>query len=170
MSKLTSLQFTLPIVIAIVVACLSGRLLATAEYDYGADEYVTITKGLSPDGRFAITAHKDYGLDNFHLYLTDARTGRRIGPLEEVEPTLDTAANAFGAIWSNDSNSVTLVWRWSRHDPFKSITYKIFPKGASPKTKKAIDLDADSKLIAFWSKNCSGDIPTEKRFGTPKKK
>ena len=164
------MQFTFPIVIAIVVACFSGRLLATAEYDYGADEYVTITKGLSPDGRFAITAHKDYGIENFHLYLTNAGTGRCIGPLEEVDPVLDTAANAFGAIWSKDSSSVTLVWRWSRHDPFKSITYNISPKGASPKTKKAIDLDADSKLIDFWRKNCSGDSPTEKRFGTPKNK
>ena len=168
MLRLSRVHFTSPIVAAIILACFFDRLLATADYDYGADEYVTITKGFSPDGRFAISAHKGYGLENFHFYLTDAVTGRCIGSLEEVDPTLDTAADAFGAIWSKDSSSVTLVWRWSRHDPFKSITYRIFPKGASPKTKKAIDLDADSKLIDFWSKNCSGDSPTEKRFETAK--
>ena len=165
------MQFAFPIVVAIILACFSGRLLATAEYDYGADEYVTISKGLSPDGRLAITAHKDYGLDNFHLYLTDAKTGRRIGPLEEVDPVLDTAADAFGAIWSKDSSTVTLVWRVARHY-FYSITYKISPKRAFPKTKKPIELNEDSKLIEFWSKNCGGITPrpTEKRFGTPKNK
>lgn len=158
--------------VVVILACLPTLAMATANYEYGADEYVTITKGLSPDGRFAITAHGDgeAGYENFHLYLTDAVTGRHIGPLEEVDPILDTTADAFGAVWSEDSTSVTIVWRWSRHDPFKSMTYKISPKGASPKTKKAVDLDKGSKLIEFWSKSCSGNTPTEKRFGNPKKK
>lgn len=164
------MKVTFSAVTATVILFSSLPVSATAEYDYGADEYVVVTKGISPDGRFAVTAHKDSGQDNFHLYLTDARTGRSIALLEEVDPTLDTAAYAYGALWSADSSSVTLVWRWSRHDPFKSITYKVSPKGASPETRKAIDLDAGSKLADFWSRNCTGDVPTEKRFGTPKNK
>ncbi|MBK1884230.1 hypothetical protein JIN85_17555 [Luteolibacter pohnpeiensis] len=170
MSKLSNIKFILPVLIVILTSCFSAQLFATAEYDYGADEYITIAKGLSPDGSFAITAHKDYGVDNFHLYLTNARTGRRIATLQEVDPTLDTAAFAFGAIWSDESSSVTLVWRWSRHNSLKSMTYKISQNGALPITKKSIDLDIDSKLVDFWSKNCSGESPTEKRFGTPKNK
>ncbi|MEO8615820.1 MAG: hypothetical protein ABI600_11825, partial [Luteolibacter sp.] len=57
MSRLTSMQFASSVLVAIVLACFTGQAHATANYQYGADEYVTITKGLSPDGRFAITAH-----------------------------------------------------------------------------------------------------------------
>ncbi len=32
---------------------------ATFNYDYGADEYVTVSEGLSPEGKYAITAHGD---------------------------------------------------------------------------------------------------------------
>ena len=166
------MQFAYSILVAIVFACFTGQARATANYEYGADEYVTITKGLSPDGRFAITAHGEgeSGYEHFHLYLTDAMTGRHIESLEEVAPILDTMANAFGAVWDKDSGSVKIVWRWSRHDPFKSITYKISQKKATPMTKKAVDLDPDSKIGEFWSKFCSIDTPTQKRFGTPKTK
>src|SRR6185312_13398339 len=53
---------------------------ATSNYEYGPDEYVTITNGISPDGKIAITAHGsgELGDDNFHLYLTDAATGKKI--------------------------------------------------------------------------------------------
>jgi hypothetical protein len=39
---------------------------------------VTVAKGLSPHGKYAITAHGegDLGYDNFHIFLTDAVTGR----------------------------------------------------------------------------------------------
>ena len=158
------------ILVLLALAVFPTRGFATANYEYGPDEYVTIVKGLSPDGRIAITAHGegDYGYGNFHLYLTDATTGRHIGPLEEVDPVLDTAADAFGAIWSKDSSMVTIVWRWSRHDPFKAVTYKITPKRAFPRTKEAVDADEHG---AFWAANCSGrsPTPTPKRFGTPKK-
>ena len=56
--------------------------LATSNYEYGTDEYVTVASGISPDGKFAITAHGTgyLGYDNFHLYLTDAITGKMIAP------------------------------------------------------------------------------------------
>jgi hypothetical protein len=80
-------------------------LRATSNYEYGPDEYVTVSNGISPDGKFAITAHGggELGYDNFHLYLTDANTGKKIGPLEEIKETLDTGADAFAAKWSKDS-------------------------------------------------------------------
>lgn len=157
------------LLVILTLAFLPTLGFATANYEYGPDEYVTIVKGLSPDGRIAITAHgeDEYGYGNFHLYLTDAITGRHIGPLEEVDPILDTAAAAFGAIWSKDSSTVTIVWRCSRHAPFKAITYKITPKRAFPQTKHAVDADEHGD---FWAAHCSGSSPTPKRFGTPKTK
>ena len=158
----------LHIIFVAAFAFLQTFVFATANYEYGPDEYATIVKGLSPDGRMAITAHGDGGdgYDHFHLYLTNAVTGRNVGPLEEVDPILDTAAHAFGAIWSKDSSTVTIVWRWSRHDPFKAITYEITLKRAIPKTKKAKDADAFGD---FWAANCSYNSPTPKRFGAQKK-
>ena len=55
--------------------------LATSNYEYGPDEYVTVANGISPDGQYAITAHGagKLGDDNFHLYLMDANTGKNLG-------------------------------------------------------------------------------------------
>jgi hypothetical protein len=84
---------------------------ATWNYEYGPDEYVTVANGISPDGKIAITAHGsgELGDENFHLYLTDAGTGKKIGPLEEIKEFLDTAGNAFAAQWSSDGQQVTIV-------------------------------------------------------------
>jgi len=73
--------------------------LATSNYEYGPDEYVTVSNGMSPDGKFAITAHGggELGYDDFRLYLTDAITGKKVDPLQEVAGTLDTGADAFAA-------------------------------------------------------------------------
>jgi hypothetical protein len=99
--------------------------LATSNYEYGPDEYVTVASGISPDGKFAITAHGTgyLGYDNFHLYLTDAISGKNIGPLEEIVKTRDTGADAFAAKWSEDSHQVTIIYRFGR--PLKAITYRI---------------------------------------------
>jgi hypothetical protein len=72
----------------------SSFVLATSNYEYGPDEYVTVASGISPDGKYAITAHGSgyLGHDNFHLYLTNAASGKNIGPLAEVVETLDTGA------------------------------------------------------------------------------
>src|ERR1700719_2820953 len=98
---------------------------ATPNYEYGPDEYVTVTNGISPDGRIAITAHGsgELGDENFHLYLTDAGTGKKIGPLEEIKEFLATAANRFAAQWSSDAQQVTIFWRVDRHEPLKAISY-----------------------------------------------
>jgi len=139
---------------------------ATDNYEYGPDEYVTVAMGLSPNGKFAITAHGEgeCGYENFHIYLTDARTGKKIGPLEEIKKILDTGAGSYVARWSADSSKVSIVWRWSRHAPFLSITYRIEGRRAIPLTAP---VDSD-ELGEFWSQNCSHNYPTPRRFGSPK--
>ena len=155
--------------ILILVFAFAASASATDNYEYGPDEYVTITKGISPDGKFAITAHGEgeLGYDHFHLYLTDAQTGRKIGPLQEIVKILDTGAGSYVAKWSKDSSTVTIVWRWSRHDPFLSITYRIKGRRAIPLTKTPVESD---ELGTYWSKNCSDPPPTPRRFGTPQKR
>src|SRR3954465_7719343 len=97
---------------------------ATSNYEHGADEYVTVTNGISADGKIAITAHGggELGDENFHLYLTDVGTGKRIGPLEEITESLAPDANKSAAQWSSDGQQVTIVWRVDRHEPLKAIS------------------------------------------------
>jgi len=91
-------------------------LRATSNYTYKPGEYVVVADGRSPDGQYSIAAHGDgdEGYDNFHIYLMDARSGRKIGPLEEIKDTLDTGADAFHAQWSADSHQVSISYRVDR--------------------------------------------------------
>ncbi|MEY2507029.1 MAG: hypothetical protein QOH01_1358 [Verrucomicrobiota bacterium] len=144
---------------------------ATSNYEYGPDEYVTVANAISPDGKIAVTAHGsgELGYENFHLYLTDAVTGKKIGPLEEIKEFLDTAANAFGAQWSSDGQQVTIVWRVDRHEPLKAITYRIAGRAAR-KIKGPFNVKDGDALEKFFVKECAGDgKPSPKTFGTPLK-
>jgi hypothetical protein len=147
----------------------STAALATFNYDYGADEYVAISNGISPDRKLAITTHGEgeMGYEKFHVYLFDAVTGRKIGPLEEIGETLDTGAGAFGAKWARDSSEVTIVYRVDRHAPLKSMTYRLANGRATPLTKKPVNV-RDAALIKFWGDYCSDSKPPAKTFGTPK--
>ena len=144
-----------------------GLACATSNYEYGPDEYVTVINGISPDGKFAITAHGngESGYDNFHLYLTDAISGKKIGPLTEIVDTLDTGADAFAAKWSSDSREVTIVYRIDRHEPLKAISYRIAGRRAQ-RIKGPFDVKSDA-LIRYWQKYGSGDVRSPKTFGTP---
>lgn len=144
---------------------------ATSNYDYGADEYVTVSGGISPDGHYAITTHGEGkgGYGNFHVYLFDAAAGRKIGPLEEIKDTLDTGAGAFGAKWSKDSKTVTVVYRVDRHAPLKQMTYRLEGRRAKPTTPAPVDEDG-GPLAKYWQEMCSENRPSPKVFGTPKKK
>ena len=104
----------------------SRSAFATANYEYKPGEYVTVTNGRSPDGRYAIATHGegDFGYDNWHVYLMDAETGKKIGPLEEIKDPLDTAADAYVAKWSPDSGKVALKYRADRHVAV-TIVYRI---------------------------------------------
>jgi hypothetical protein len=143
--------------------------LATSNYEYGPDEYVTIASGISPDGKFAITAHGTgyLGYDNFHLYLTDAVTGKNIGPLEEVVETLDTGADAFSAKWSSDSQRVTIVYRVDRHEPLKAVSYRIAGRRAQ-RIKGPFDVKS-GELLKYWQTHSSEAKQSPKIFGTPLK-
>ena len=147
-------------------------VFATWNYLYGPDEYVTIANGISPDGKIAITAHGsgELGYDGFHLYLTDAGTGKKIGPLEEIKEFLDTGAGAFGAQWSSDGQQVTIVWRVGRHEPLKAISYQI--TGRRAKTIKGpFNVKEGDALEKFFIKECAGSgKPSPKIFGTPLKR
>ena len=147
----------------------STAAFGTFNYDYGSDEYVAISNGISPDRKLAITTHGEgeAGYGKFHVYLFDAVTGRKIGPLEEIVEILDTGAGAFGARWARDSSEVTIVYRVDRHAPLKSMTYRLARGRATPLTKKPVDVQ-DGTLIKFWGDHCSDSKPPEKTFGTPK--
>lgn len=89
---------------------------ATTNYTYKPNEYVVVENGLSPDRQFSIAAHGEgeLGFDNFHIYLMDARSGKKIGPLEQIDRNLDTGASAFHAQWSSDSRHVAISYRIDR--------------------------------------------------------
>lgn len=91
--------------------------MGTAEYRYKANEFVTIVDGRSPNGQYAIASHGegDSGFTNFQVYLMNAQTGKKIGPLEEIKIVLDTAATAYYAKWSADSKQVSITYREERH-------------------------------------------------------
>ncbi|MEP6671550.1 MAG: hypothetical protein ABJF10_20475 [Chthoniobacter sp.] len=148
----------------------STLALATSTYEYGANEYVTIEKGLSPDRKYAITAHggSEAREERFHIYLTDAVTGKKIGPLEEIGEFLDTGADAYCAKWSKDSDQVTIIYRIDRHEPLKVYSYHIANRRASLIKGPT---DATKEQAAYWAKQCGSDnpAPPEKVFGTPLK-
>jgi hypothetical protein len=150
-----------------IVFAIAGTASATSNHEYGKNEYVTVAKGLSPNGKYAITAHGegDLGYDNFHIFLTDAVTGRKIGPLEEIVDTLDTGADAFCAKWSDDSQDVLIIYRVDRHAPLKAVSYRI-TKGRAFLIKGP--LNATEEQTSYWGKQCSQSQPSEKIFGTPK--
>lgn len=102
------------------------RLNATSNYEYKPDEYLLINDGRSSDGKYSIAAHGEgeFGDDNFHLYLMNAKTGKKIGPLDQVKDTLDTGADAFYAKWSPDSREVSIRYRIDRHEA-RMVRYRI---------------------------------------------
>lgn len=153
---------------ASILALNTTQAWATSHYEYGADEYVTIARGISPDGKLAITTHGegDLGYGNFHVYLTDAATGRKIGAMGEIADTLDTGAGAFCASWSGGSRQVAIIYRISRHAPLKVVVYGIV-EGRAVLLRGPVDATEDQG--AYWTSQCSVSKPSEKIFGVPRK-
>jgi hypothetical protein len=100
--------------------------LATSNQEYGPNEYAVIDGGLSPDRKYSIAAHGngELGYGNFHIYLMNAVTGKKIGPLEEIKDNLDTGADAFYAKWSSDSKEVAIRYRIDRREALE-VRYRI---------------------------------------------
>jgi hypothetical protein len=103
-----------------------ASVFATSNREYGPNEYAVIDGGLSPDRKYSIAAHGggELGYDNFHIYLMNAETGKKIGPLEEIKDTLDTGADAFYAKWSPTSSEVAIRYRIDRHEALE-VRYRI---------------------------------------------
>ena len=103
-----------------------GSVFATSNREYGPNEYAVINGGLSPDRKYSVAAHGEgeFGYDNFHIYLMNAATGKKVGPLEEIKETLDTGADAFYAKWSPDSREVAIRYRVDRREALE-VRYSI---------------------------------------------
>ncbi|MBR0873551.1 hypothetical protein JQ633_24560 [Bradyrhizobium tropiciagri] len=112
------LRHAISILVAAFVACAASPAGATAEYDYGADEYVIIDGGLSRDTKISLAAHADSGGGNFHVWLMAEPAHRRIAMLDAIgdDNNLDTKANAYHAEWSPDSRHVAVWFRRDRHE------------------------------------------------------
>lgn len=154
--------------IAATLLLLPTIALATFNYAYGPGEYVTISNGISPNGEYALTTHGEgeYGEKNFHVYLFNAKTGKKIGALEEIKEPLDTGAGAFVASWEKD-DKVIVIYRVSRHEPLKAMTYELKEGRASPQSKKPKDVSPQSPLLKIWQKYGSNPAPTQKTFKIP---
>jgi len=111
---------------ALATIVFAPRADATSNYEYKPDEYVVVNQGRSPDGRYSIATHGggELGYEHFHVYLMDAESGKKIGPLEEIKETLDTGADAFTAQWSADSRQVSISYRVDRR-VVMTIRYRI---------------------------------------------
>ena len=101
-------------------------VLGTSNREYGPNEYVVIDGGLSPDRKYSLAAHGngELGYGNFHIYLMNAVTGKKIGPLEEIKDNLDTGADAFYAKWSPNSTEVAIRYRIDRREALE-VRYRI---------------------------------------------
>jgi len=113
------------LLIALVVAA-TASVFGTSNREYGPNEYVVIEGGLSPDHKYSIAAHGggELGYDHFHIYLMNAATGKKIGPLEEIKDNLDTGADAFYAKWSANSTEVAIRYRIDRREALE-VRYRI---------------------------------------------
>jgi hypothetical protein len=111
---------------AILLCVIAGPVSATLNYRYERGEYVTVIGGTSPDGRYSIATHGcgELGYEHWHVYLMDAQSGKKIGPLEEIRDPLDTSAEGYFAKWSMDSNRVSITYRADRHMAVR-IVYRI---------------------------------------------
>lgn len=138
-------SFCAPLFAALLLLALAPLAKATSDYFYKPGEFVTVKHGHSPDGAYSIAGHGpgENGGDDFKVYLMDAKTGKKIGPLTEITDGLwqDTAPLAYHASWSADSHFVTISYRSDRHT-ISLIKYRIENrrafrvKGPSPATDR----------------------------------
>lgn len=128
-------------------------VLATSNYVYKRNEYVTITRGRAPDGVCSISAHGegDIGSDNFNLHLMDGKTGKRLGALAgDPENTwgADSLAGAYHANWSADSKFVIISFRSDRRT-VSCIKFKVENKQISQVSKAAEITDRQAKEFGW---------------------
>jgi hypothetical protein len=110
-------------IVGVLLFALVVEADATATYDYKPGEFLVIKGGKSPDKKFSIVAGEDK-TGGFGIYLMDAQTKKRLGPLEEVATSLDSAPDAYYAHWSPDTKHVGISSRSDRHW-MDNIIYRI---------------------------------------------
>jgi hypothetical protein len=114
------MRIALLISLAMAVGLVLMPARATSEHKYGKDEYVTIRNGLAPNKQLSLASHGDgeYGDDGFHVWLMAEPAHRKIVALQNIssDNILDSAADAFHALWSSDSRYVGIAHRYSRHE------------------------------------------------------
>jgi hypothetical protein len=96
---------------------------ATATYDYKRGELLTIKGGKSPDKKYSIVSGEN-NKGQFGVYLMDAQSKKLIGQLEEVATDLDSAPDAYRALWAPDSKHVGISSRADRH-VLVNVIYRI---------------------------------------------
>lgn len=133
--------------LAVAVLAFAGPAAATSNQTYKRGEYRIITSGLSPDRKQSIRAHGDgeLGMENFHIYLFRENPEKRVGALEEIVE-LDTAADAFTAKWTADSQAVAIQYRIDRH-VFGVQAYTLANNRAYPVSGPSLIEQATGKTI-----------------------
>ena len=139
-------------------------------YHAGSGACVSVIQGPPRGGECAPTGHGegDNGYDHFHIYLTDAVSGKKIGALEEIVDALDTGADAFCAKWSNDSKTVTIIYRvdqLNRYLPLRAVSYRISERAAH--RQKGPFKVRGSELFAYYQDSQHETKPSPKVFGAP---
>jgi hypothetical protein len=123
-----NLRHTQWALLAALLAFAATPARATAEYDYGTDEYAIIADGVSPDKRLSVASHGDGngGRGNFRVWLMAEPAHRKIAALDDIssENILDTAPAAYYAKWSADSRHVSVSFRFDRRQ-LRLIIYAI---------------------------------------------
>ena len=123
---------------------------ATSEYKYGKDEYVTIRSGLAPNTQLSLASHGggETGNDGFHVWLMTEPAHRRIVALDGIseDNILDSAADAFHALWSQDSHYVGVAHRYDRHQIALNL-YRIDGKRAHPITAPSLFKEVTSRDV-----------------------
>jgi len=104
-----------------VLALAAVPARATSVYSYGKDEYVTLREGLAPNKQLSLAAHggdENGNGDPFHVWLMSEPAHLKIAVLPDIggdkENILDSAADAFRAVWSEESRRVAVLFRSSR--------------------------------------------------------
>ena len=115
----------IPRVIILITAAASVAFAAvpaqaTSNHTYAKNEYAIIYGGLAPTRRVSLSAHGEgeLGDGNFRVWLMAEPAHRKIMALPDITPdnNLDTAPDAYHAVWSKDSRHVGVSFRTDRHD------------------------------------------------------
>ena len=133
MGMIARIVILLATAILFAVAIASSR--ATSNYEYAKDEYAIIRDGLAPTRKLSLASHGEgeLGGEGFHVWLMSEPSHRRLIALPNIgsDNNLDTAADAYHALWSQDARHVAVAFRTDRHQVALNL-YRIEDGHAEP--------------------------------------